>query len=99
MVIYVDIDGTICLNTFGSYEDAKPRPEQIGKINFLYEQGNKIVYYTARGSTTGIDWRDLTTRQLERWGCLYHELHLGKPEYDIWIDDKSMKIEDLNEKN
>ena len=95
MVIYVDIDGTICSGTSGSYEDAKPRPKQIKKINSLYKKGNKIIYYTARGSTTKIDWRELTMNQLKDWGCLYHELRLGKPEYDIWIDDKSIKIEDL----
>ena len=94
-IIYVDIDGTICNNTSGSYGDAEPRHEQIKKINSLYEKGNRIIYYTARGSATKIDWRELTINQLKDWGCLHHELRLDKPEYDIWIDDKSIKIEDL----
>ena len=45
-----DIDGTICTNTFGKYELAQPFKERISYINDLYEHGNVIKYFTARGS-------------------------------------------------
>ena len=93
MVIYVDIDGTIC-NTNGSdYNDSEPRYEQIYKINKLYDEGNVIIYWTARGTVTQIDWTVLTRNQLNEWGVKYHDVRVGKPQYDLWIDDKSKTIE------
>ena len=96
MIIYVDIDGTICNNTNGKYEDAKPRYEQILKINHLYMEGHEIVYWTARGGTTGKSWRKLTKRQLDNWGCQYTRIEIRKkPHYDLLIDDKSKRIEEI----
>ena len=95
MVVYVDIDGTICNITNGIYTDAKPKKKNIRKINKLYEKGNTIIYWTARGTLTNINWFELTQNQLNRWGCKYHELKVGKPHYDLWIDDKSKGIEKL----
>ena len=95
MVVYVDIDGTICSITNGIYTDAKPKKKNIRKINKLYEKGNTIIYWTARGSTTGANWVEFTNYQLDRWGCKYHELKVGKPHYDLWIDDKSKEIENV----
>ena len=95
MVVYVDIDGTICSITYGIYTDAKPKKKNIRKINKLYAKGNTIIYWTARGTVTQTDWLELTKNQLDRWGCKYHELRMGKPEYDLWIDDKSKVIEKL----
>ena len=89
MKTYVfDIDGTICTNTNGEYELAEPFEDRIVFINQLYNQGHTIKYFTARGSTTSLDWRGLTENQLKKWGALYHELILGKPYGDIFIDDK-----------
>ena len=93
MVVYVDIDGTICSITNGIYTDAKPKKKNIRKINKLYEKGNTIIYWTARGTVTQTDWLELTKNQLDRWGCKYHEVRVGKPHYDLWIDDKSKEIE------
>tara|TARA_R100001086_G_C11839007_1_gene258607 strand:+ start:1625 stop:1921 length:297 start_codon:yes stop_codon:yes gene_type:complete len=90
MILFVDIDGTICTNTFGSYELAKPFLKNIEKVNKLYDDGHKIVYWTARGSKTKIDWTDLTKKQLDLWGAKYHDLVLGKPHYDLYVDDKSL---------
>ena len=85
---FVDIDGTICGNTYGKYEDALPYDSNIQKINSLYSQGNKIIYWTARGANSGIDWTELTTNQLKKWGVKYTELRMGKPHYDLFICDK-----------
>ena len=95
MIIYVDIDGTICETNGSDYENSKPRQEQIEKINKLYEKGNTIIYWTARGTVTQIDWLKLIREQLSNWGCFYHDVRIGKPQYDLWIDDKSKRIEEL----
>ena len=98
MVIYIDVDGTICetdIEAGSNYRCAEPRYEQIAKINKLYDKGNTIIYWTARGTVTQIDWLTLTKEQLDGWGCRYHDVRVGKPQYDLWIDDKSKRIEEL----
>ena len=45
----VDIDNTICTQTYGDYSKAKPYQDRINKINDLYDAGHKIIYFTARG--------------------------------------------------
>ena len=37
----------------------------------------------------------LTVTQLNKWGVRYHELKLGKPIYDLWVDDKGVDINDF----
>lgn len=99
MNIYVDIDETIC-----SYDERYPREYpsaqpiymNIAKINKLYDEGNTITYYTARGTVTRIDWYSLTETQLKKWGAKYHKLSVGeKPNYDILICDKTKRIEEI----
>jgi hypothetical protein len=96
-IIYVDIDETICNTPKNdrNYFNATPISENISKINNLYESGNTIVYWTSRGSRKQIDWYDLTKKQLEVWGAKYNELRTDKPYYDLFIDDKTCKIENL----
>ena len=94
MIYYVDIDETICFyDGERNYPDAKPIYENIKKINNLYDYGHAIIYWTARGSVTGIDWTDLTTSQLNEWGAKYTEVKLGKPHYDVFICDKAINTE------
>ena len=96
MLIYVDIDDTICHYTPEDHEEkdyrkAIPYPERIAKINALYDEGNTIVYWTARGTMTGISWFHVTYEQLQKWGAKFHELRMGKPAYDLFIDDKNVE--------
>jgi len=96
-IIYVDIDSTICSSNgknYLKYDDCIPYPKRIAKINKLYDEGNYILYWTARGTCTGIDWTELTTKQLKDWGCKYHKLILKKPYYDLFIDDKNINSEE-----
>tara|TARA_R100001126_G_C4791272_1_gene132009 strand:- start:115 stop:420 length:306 start_codon:yes stop_codon:yes gene_type:complete len=94
MIYYVDIDETICYyDGERHYKNALPNHERIKKINSLHEQGHKVVYWTARGGTTGIDWTELTQEQLTRWGVKYDELKMWKPAYDIFICDKAINSE------
>ena len=92
MKIYCfDLDGTLCTNTYGDYENAKPFLDRIKKLNDLHRNGNKIIIDTARGVTTGIDWYDLTKNQLISWGVKFDELFVGKKIHaDIFIDDKAI---------
>lgn len=98
MIIYVDIDNTICQTEGMDYSSAKPMPERIRKINEFYNSGMTIIYWTARGTRSGKDWRELTESQLKEWGALYHELKLKKPVYDLFIDDKNINSEEFFKK-
>jgi len=96
MLIFVDIDGTICNITNGQYKDSKPIKENIEKINKLYDEGNTIVYWTARGAVSGTDWTETTKNQLEQWGAKHHDLRMNtKPHYDLLICDKTKRIEEI----
>jgi len=100
-IIYVDIDETICKSPKDrDYSKASPFYDRIKKINDLYEEKNIIVYWTARGTGSGIDWRGVTEKQFKKWGVKYHDLKFGKPIYDLFIDDKNINSEEFfNETN
>ena len=38
---------------------------------------------------------EFTKEQLDGWGVRYHQLFLGKPAGDFYIDDKGIKDEDF----
>ena len=98
MIYVIDIDGTICTQTNNkehrSYNEAKPYADRIKKINKLYDDGHEIVYFTARGSSSGVNWKEFTKKQLTQWGVKYHVLVFGKPTGDVFIDDKAINSED-----
>ena len=87
-----DIDGVICNDTKGDYTKATPNLGVISRIMKLHGRGHTIILYTARGSTTGIDWLLLTEKQLKEWNVKYDELVMGKPGADIYIDDKCISV-------
>jgi len=96
MIIYVDIDETICISHEDrDYSKAVPIKKHINKINEMYDNGNKIIYWTARGTGSGIDWREVTEKQFVEWGVKYHELKFGKPIYDLFIDDKNVSTSEF----
>jgi hypothetical protein len=92
MKYIIDIDGTICTLTNGNYTDAEPYLYRIKHFNNLYNAGNEIHYWTARGSNSGKDWLELTLQQLNDWGVKYTTAQTGKPAYDVWIDDKAFNV-------
>lgn len=92
-VFCVDIDGTLCTeNPNLHYDYATPIQKSIDYINKLYDSGNIIKLYTARGAVSGIDWRDVTESQMKKWGVKYHELIMKKPFADYYIDNKAINI-------
>lgn len=91
-----DIDGVIAeFREALDYASAGPNKEMIEIINKLYDAGNYIVLFTARGYKTGIDWTDVTQKQMEDWGVKYHELKFGKPDADYYVDDKMLGLNTL----
>jgi hypothetical protein len=102
----IDIDGTICdkpvCREDGYYHNSIPKLYRIAIINNLYSEGHIIKYFTARGmgrhsdnsNLAYADFYNLTRTQLDDWGCKYHQLILGKPSGDIYIDDKAMNADE-----
>ena len=105
----IDIDGTICTPTVGrDYHKAEPWQDRIKVLNKLYDEGNYIIYFTARAmgrfadlphSVASVKAKEvlfeLTKQQLDDWGVKYNELIMGKPHADFFIDDKGVKDEDF----
>tara|TARA_B100000700_G_scaffold322207_1_gene423161 strand:+ start:285 stop:1034 length:750 start_codon:yes stop_codon:yes gene_type:complete len=97
-----DLDGTICDTPLRpsdlkpGYLEATPFPFIVGEVNRLYDEGHKIIIMTARGRGSGIDWTQLTIKQLDMWGVKYHELEpmFHKPTADLFIDDKGISVEE-----
>ena len=88
--LVIDVDGVVAsLVEDGYYSKAKPIQENIFLINQLKTAGLKIIFYTARGSLTGINWKQVTKDQFKEWGLLFDELKFGKPAADLYIDDKA----------
>lgn len=103
MTYVFDIDGTICSLTNGNYGFAIPYMKRIKKINQLYDEGHTIIFQTARGmgrsnnnsEFANKEFYEMTRSQLTGWGVKFHDLFLGKPSGDIYIDDKGTKDEDF----
>ena len=92
-----DIDGVVATVVPGlDYSKAEPIWENIRRINALYGQGDTIVFLTARGTETGIDWTEVTKAQFLRWNVKYHELHFGKPAADRYVDDKMATLFEID---
>jgi mannose-6-phosphate isomerase-like protein (cupin superfamily) len=93
MKYFIDMDNTLCLTEGNDYQNSKPIIERIRYINELKNQGHEITIWTARGSNSGINHRELTINQLNNWNVKYDNLLMEKPSYDIYIDDKSFNVD------
>ena len=106
---WIDVDETICFYKGDRiYELAEPSLENISKINKLYDCGWHITHWTARGGSekskkSGNCYYDFTWKQLLSWGCKFDELctctkgNYIKPPYDLVIDDKAKRIEEIDD--
>lgn len=115
MIIAFDLDDVLCTRdlmyeSLGAckYNYCVPVDEMISIVNNLYAEGHYIKIYTARGmgQFNGDVIKvynhlfELTKKSLEDWDVHYHELIMGKPHYDIFIDDKainSVEIKNVND--
>lgn len=94
----IDIDGIVAsLTPNNDYTLATPSLPTIALINQLYDAGHRIIMFTARGSETGIDWYGITANQLALWGVKHHELRVGKPAADYYVDDRMLSVNQLRE--
>lgn len=112
--IAFDLDDVICYRPKGyehlgpdKYDYCEPDQSVIDLVNSLYEEGNKIVIYTARGMSqykgnVTLIYSELyskTIHQLNTWGLKYDQLVMGKIHYDVLIDDKALNSSDLTTQN
>lgn len=104
MKYVVDIDGTICEQMKDcKYGEGKVFYNRIKYLNDLYDQGNEIIYYTARGMgefdgsyrLSNKKWYNITDTQLKSWGAKYNKLIIGKYSGDYYIDDKAINSEEF----
>jgi hypothetical protein len=101
-IIIFDIDDTICKTKDKKYDLSKPLKSKIKLINNLYDMGNIIKIFTARymgkhnGNIKLINkkYYKKTYIQLKKWGLNFHELIMGKPVFDLFIDDKAYNTKD-----
>lgn len=102
MKFVIDIDGVICDEEKSVFE-RKPYKKRIDYINKLYDEGHEIVYFTARGMRSQNDdqyrsdqvYRMATEHQLNDWNCKYHALFFGKPNADVYIDNKNLMMDEF----
>ena len=95
-----DLDGVICQTKKNYYSKAKPIKKSIKLINDLYYKGYKIIIFTARfmGRSNQNQKKakkkgyKMTYNQLKKWGLNFHKLELGKPSFDVYVDDKNFNF-------
>ena len=59
-------------------------------------QATLSTNYIDFASGSGVDWSIHTKKQLDKWGCKYTRIEtLKKPSFDLFIDDKSKRIEEI----
>lgn len=91
--LVIDIDGVLAEAVPElDYAKAGPIRDNIARVNALHAAGCHITLYTARGSGTGKDWREVTEAQMASWGVHYHELRFGKPPADYYVDDRLVSL-------
>ena len=112
MRIVIDLDGVICpIKTSNqTYDELQPVVGAKEKIHNLRKSGHYIIIQSARhmrtcnsnlglvlkkvGKTT-LDW-------LEKYDIEYDEIYFGKPNANIYIDDRGFRFhswEDITEAN
>lgn len=90
MQLIIDLDGTICTEEkMFSRSLAQPIEKAVASINQLYHEGHTIIIYSAR---LWIEY-EMTHHWLTVNGVKFHQLVMGKPQGDFWIDDRALRFE------
>ncbi len=104
MRIVIDLDGTICTlkQKHETYEDVEAKPGAVEFIKKLRAEGHYIIIQTARNMATcesnvGKVMKNVgkvTLEWLERNDIEYDEIYFGKPNANLYIDDRAFRFED-----
>lgn len=102
MRIAIDLDGTICpvKQSDQGYSDLKPLPGAAERIRNLRKAGHYVIILTARNmgtcqSNLGKVMKNigkLTLDWLEEHGIEYDEIYFGKPNAEIYLDDRAIRF-------
>ena len=102
MRIIIDLDGVICKikNEGQSYSDLKPLPGAKNRLKELRKSGHYIIIMTARHMATCESnvgkvmkrMGKLTFDWLEKHNIEYDELYFGKPNGEVYIDDRAVRF-------
>jgi hypothetical protein len=86
----IDLDGTIC-HELSPFERplAEPLEGAVDGVNRIKDQGHTVVIWTGRGW----DQYRVTTKWLDDHGFRYDQLLMGKPIFNLFIDDRSCRFE------
>ena len=101
ITLVFDLDGVIAKLNDGCYSSADPNKESIEHVNKAYDLGYRIVIFTARYGIRypGKQWQmgyEETVCWLRDNGVKFHELMMGKPAGDLYVDDKGCVVKGIN---
>jgi capsule biosynthesis phosphatase len=107
MKLVIDLDGTICpiRQSHESYADLPVLPGAAEKIRELRQNGHYVIIQTARNmgtqqSNLGKVMKNIgkiTLEWLEKNGIEYDEIYFGKPNGDVYIDDRAFRFQNWND--
>lgn len=107
MRIVVDLDGVICpvKGVEQSYAELVPLPGAASRLRELRAAGHSVIIVTARNMSTcegnvgKVVQRvgKLTLDWLDRHGIEYDEIHFGKPNGEVYIDDRAIRFTSWHE--
>lgn len=102
MRIAIDLDGVLCpvKGPDASYADLEPLPGAADRIRQLRADGHTVIILTARHMATcegnvGLVVQrvgKITLDWLQQHGIEYDEIHFGKPNADVYIDDRALRF-------
>lgn len=102
MRLCIDIDGTLCelKQSHQTYADVLPLPGAVEKLKALRQAGHYIILATARHmKTCDANVGMVIARQgkvllqwLEDYDIEFDEIWFGKPNADIYIDDRGYRF-------
>ena len=97
-IICFDLDNVICKTNSNNYVKSTPIKKNINFINSIDRKKYLVKIFTARYMGRNNDnitkakkmGYKLTKYQLKKWGVIFDKLIMGKPSFDLYIDDKSL---------
>jgi len=102
MRLIIDLDGVICpvKKPEQDYSDLMPLPGAVERLRELKKAGHHIVIMTARHMATCESnvgkvmkrMGKLTFDWLDKYDIEYDEVYFGKPNGEVYIDDRAIRF-------